>query len=148
MEADRYGFALATSSSDAAAAYRTGVDLLLSAYPGAEECFQQAISHDPGFALAHAGLARYLQIYGRITEAREAITQARKLAAGASAREKAHVGVLGFAIDGQAARALEALLAHLDDLEDFYLAEDRMKDFRAEDAIPLAALKAELGIDD
>jgi hypothetical protein len=114
MEADRYGFALATSSSDAAAAYRTGVDLLLSAYPGAEECFQQAISHDPGFALAHAGLARYLQIYGRITEAREAITQARKLAAGASAREKAHVGVLGFAIDGQAARALEALLAHLE----------------------------------
>lgn len=44
--------------------------------------------------------------------------------------------------------AREAILAHLDDLEDFYLAEERMKDFRSEDAIPLAALKAELGLDD
>ena len=44
--------------------------------------------------------------------------------------------------------AREAILAHLDDLEDFYLAEERMKDFRAEDAIPLADLKAELGLDD
>ena len=42
--------------------------------------------------------------------------------------------------------AREAILAHLDDLEDFYLAEERMRDFRAEDAIPLADLKAELGL--
>lgn len=44
--------------------------------------------------------------------------------------------------------AREAILAHLDDLEDFYLAEQRMQDFRSEDAIPLAELKAELGLDD
>jgi RHH-type rel operon transcriptional repressor/antitoxin RelB len=44
--------------------------------------------------------------------------------------------------------AREAILAHLDDLEDFYLAEARMRDFRSEDAIPLADLKAELGLDD
>jgi RHH-type transcriptional regulator, rel operon repressor / antitoxin RelB len=44
--------------------------------------------------------------------------------------------------------AREAILTHLDDLEDFYLAEDRMKTFRSEDAIPLAELKAELGLDD
>lgn len=44
--------------------------------------------------------------------------------------------------------ARAAILAHLDDLEDFYLAEDRMRDFRAGDAIPLATLKAELGLDD
>ena len=43
--------------------------------------------------------------------------------------------------------ARAAILAHLDDLEDFYLAEDRMRDFRAGDAIPLATLKAELGLD-
>ena len=41
--------------------------------------------------------------------------------------------------------AREAILTQLDDLEDFYLAEDRLKDFRAQDAIPLAELKAELG---
>lgn len=44
--------------------------------------------------------------------------------------------------------AREAIIAHLDDLEDFYLAEERMKDFRSEDAIPIAELKAELGLGD
>lgn len=44
--------------------------------------------------------------------------------------------------------AREAILAHLDDLEDFYLAEARMKDFRSQDVIPLAELKAELGRDE
>jgi RHH-type rel operon transcriptional repressor/antitoxin RelB len=44
--------------------------------------------------------------------------------------------------------AREAIEAHLDDLEDFYLAEERLRDFREGDAIPLADLKAELGLDD
>jgi RHH-type rel operon transcriptional repressor/antitoxin RelB len=44
--------------------------------------------------------------------------------------------------------AREAIEAHLDDLEDFYLAEERMKNFREDDAIPLAQVKAELGLDD
>lgn len=44
--------------------------------------------------------------------------------------------------------AREAIEAHLDDLEDFYLAEERLRDFRSEDAIPLSTLKSELGLDD
>ena len=44
--------------------------------------------------------------------------------------------------------ARAAIEAHLDDLEDFYLAEERLKDFREGDAIPLATLKAELGLGD
>ncbi len=44
--------------------------------------------------------------------------------------------------------ARAAIVAHLDDLEDFYLAEERMRDFRAGDAIPLADLKADLGLGD
>jgi RHH-type transcriptional regulator, rel operon repressor / antitoxin RelB len=44
--------------------------------------------------------------------------------------------------------AREAISAHLDDLEDFYLAEERLRVFREGDAIPLADLKAELGLDD
>jgi RHH-type rel operon transcriptional repressor/antitoxin RelB len=43
--------------------------------------------------------------------------------------------------------AREAIETHLDDLEDFYLAEERMKGFRESDAIPLEQLKAELGLD-
>lgn len=42
--------------------------------------------------------------------------------------------------------AREAIETHLDDLEDFYLAEDRLRNFRDEDAIGLADLKAELGL--
>lgn len=43
--------------------------------------------------------------------------------------------------------ARAAIEAHLDDLEDYYLAEDRLRDFRAGDAIPLAEVKAALGLD-
>ncbi|HWT11607.1 MAG TPA: TraY domain-containing protein [Allosphingosinicella sp.] len=42
--------------------------------------------------------------------------------------------------------AREAIEAHLDDLEDFYLAEERLSGFREGDAIPLEQLKAELGL--
>ena len=44
--------------------------------------------------------------------------------------------------------AREAIEAHLDDLEDFYLAEERLKGFREGDAIPLADMKKRLGLDD
>jgi RHH-type rel operon transcriptional repressor/antitoxin RelB len=44
--------------------------------------------------------------------------------------------------------AREAIETHLDDLEDFYLAEERMKTFRDGDAVPLAELKAGLGLAD
>lgn len=44
--------------------------------------------------------------------------------------------------------AREAIEAHLDDLEDFYLSEERLRGFRSGDAIPLAELKAELGLAD
>ncbi len=42
--------------------------------------------------------------------------------------------------------AREAIEAHLADLEDFYLAEERMKALAEGDAIPLARVKAELGL--
>jgi RHH-type rel operon transcriptional repressor/antitoxin RelB len=44
--------------------------------------------------------------------------------------------------------AREAILAHLDEMEDFYLAEGRMKDFCSEDAISLANLKGDVGLGD
>jgi hypothetical protein len=90
------------------------VDLLLSAWPGAGDSLLEAIAHDPGFALAHAALARHLQIYGRMAEARETIARADALVATAATREAAHVRILGLAIGGQSARALSALLEHLE----------------------------------
>ena len=44
--------------------------------------------------------------------------------------------------------AREAIEAHLDDLEDFFLAEERLRDFRSEDAIPLAEVEKRLGLPD
>jgi tetratricopeptide (TPR) repeat protein len=110
METDRLGYPLATGSPEAAAAYRAGVDLLLSGYPGAEACLGESLRHDPGFALAHAALARHLQIYGRIAEARAAMERAR--GASSSPRERQHIEILGLSIEGQPARALAALLEH------------------------------------
>ena len=115
METDRYGLPLSTASGDAAASYREGVDLLLSGYPGVEENFQRALQYDEAFALAYAGLARYLQTYGRIPEARAAMARARELVAGASLREQAHVNILHLLVDGQSPKALAALLEHLEE---------------------------------
>jgi len=42
--------------------------------------------------------------------------------------------------------ARQAIEAHLEDLEDFYLAEERMKSFRDGEAIALAEMKAALGM--
>jgi RHH-type rel operon transcriptional repressor/antitoxin RelB len=71
--------------------------------------------------------------------------------------------MLAVRLDGEIEKRLEALAsqtgrtktfyaraaieAHLDDLEDFYLAEERLRGFRSGDAIPLSALKDELGLD-
>jgi RHH-type transcriptional regulator, rel operon repressor / antitoxin RelB len=44
--------------------------------------------------------------------------------------------------------AREAIEAHLDDLEDFFLAEERLQDFRSGDAIPLAEVEKRLGLAD
>ena len=43
--------------------------------------------------------------------------------------------------------AREAIARYLEDLEDIYLAEERLKNFREEDAIPLSEVKKQLGLD-
>lgn len=47
-----------------------------------------------------------------------------------------------------AREAIETHIEDLEDLEDFYLAEERLRDFHEGDAIPLSDLKAELGLAD
>jgi len=43
--------------------------------------------------------------------------------------------------------ARQAIEAHLDDLEDIYLADERMKDFREEETLTLEEVEARLGLD-
>src|SRR5262245_10156806 len=115
MLTDRYGNRLTSTSSEAREAYVAAVDLLLSANAGAEQQFRRAIAHDPGLAVAHAGLGRTLQIEARPAEAKAAVACALALTAGLSARERGHVEALGLLINGKSADALAAARAHLDD---------------------------------
>ncbi len=113
MPEDRYGLALTSVSARAVDAYRTGVDHILLATPGAEPAFEAALQADPGFALAAAGLARAMQIRGRIPEARAAGARAHGLAGGVSRRERQHVEAIGALLDGDAPGALAAVRAHV-----------------------------------
>jgi hypothetical protein len=112
---DRYDLPLSTTSELAAERYRTGVDLLLSLWPGAGEALEQAIAADPDFALAYAARARLHAISAQPSEARANMAKALDLVArNGTERERSHVDALSLAIHGQLARALAAALAHAD----------------------------------
>ena len=113
MQQDRYGLSLSTGSEAAALAYREAVDLLLSAWPGALAGFDAAIAADPGFALAHLGRARVLQMNARVAEARQSLALAQGALAGCDARECQQVAILAFMLEGHGANALTAAEAHL-----------------------------------
>jgi tetratricopeptide (TPR) repeat protein len=112
---DLYGLPVSTPSEAAARAYRQGIELMLSAWPGASDAFDLAIELDPDFALAHAARSRQHLIYAEMPAAQEKAAAARRLAArNATAREKSHVEILALTTEGQSARALENTLAHLE----------------------------------
>src|ERR1700746_4125263 len=111
---DRYGLPLSTNSADAAAAYREGMDLMLSAWPGATEAFERATAADPDFALARIGRARMHTIYQQSEAARKQAALAREsVARRASEREKGHVETLALASEGNLGAALASALKHL-----------------------------------
>lgn len=112
---DRSGLPLSTSSEVAAERYRDGVDLLLSAWPGAAEALEAAIAADPDFALAHAARARLHIIRAEPSKARARVVTAEEIVARhGTERERSHVEVLSLAINGRSAKALERALAHAD----------------------------------
>lgn len=112
---DRYGLPLSTASETAAAAYREGVDCMLSAWPGATDAFDAAIAADPEFALAYIARARMHFIYADARAAQAKAVTARELVArNGTAREKSHVETLALGMEGQSARSLTLALEHLD----------------------------------
>ena len=113
MLRDRYDNPVSTASPAARDAYVEGVDAFLAALPAPEARFDAALAADPGFALAHAGRARALQVAGRVPEAREAMAAALALAPGLTAREAAHLSVMDALIVGRGAEAREAARAHV-----------------------------------
>jgi hypothetical protein len=113
MRQDRYGLPTTAGSDSALTAYDRAVELHLSANAGDEAAFRQAIAADPGFALAHIGLARSQYLFARIAEARENAKRAAECAAAATGREKSHVRAIDLAIAGNLPGALDAVRAHV-----------------------------------
>ncbi|HZC13491.1 MAG TPA: tetratricopeptide repeat protein [Thermoleophilaceae bacterium] len=112
---DSRGLPLSTASDLAAERYRDGVDLLLSAWPGAADALEEATAADPDFAFAHAARARLHAIRAEPAEARRRIAAAAELVARhGTERERSHVEVLSLAVHGRPAEALERALAHAD----------------------------------
>ncbi|WP_407521386.1 tetratricopeptide repeat protein [Methylobacterium oryzisoli] len=112
---DRRGLPLSTTSERAAECYREGVDLLLSAWPGAADTLDAAVAADPDFALAHAARARLHAMRGEGAAARACIARADEIVArNGTPRERSHVATLALAVTGQSARALDSALAHTD----------------------------------
>ncbi|WP_018262141.1 tetratricopeptide repeat protein [Methylobacterium sp. WSM2598] len=112
---DRRGLPLSTTSDRAAARYREGVDLLLSAWPGAAEALEEAVAADPDFALAYAARARLHAMRGETAAARTRIEKAHEVVTrNGTPRERSHVATLSLAVTGQSAKALESALAHAD----------------------------------
>lgn len=112
---DSRGLHLSTSSPEAAASYRTGIDLLLSAWPGAILALDAAVAADESFALAHAARARALAGRGEIEGAKAAAATAQaRVAARGSDRERSHVEAITLAVSGRVRDAIDRTLAHLE----------------------------------
>jgi tetratricopeptide (TPR) repeat protein len=112
---DRYGLPLSTDSAEAAQTYRDGIDLMLSAWPGAAEAFDRALAADAEFALAHVARARIHSFYQQGEAARKEAAVARELVARrGSERERGHVETLALAVEGNLPAALSSALKHLE----------------------------------
>ena len=132
MKRDRYDLPLTTDSEPAAAAYREGIDCILSGWIGADEALNRAIAADPDFGLAYIARARVHQLYAQSADARAMASRARELAARATRRERQHVEVLAAAVEGRPAAALAGAEEHLEEFP--------------RDALVLAALLGAYGL--
>jgi tetratricopeptide (TPR) repeat protein len=113
MLADRYDLPVSTASAAARDAYVEGYDLALTLYPGAVEAFDRSLAADPALAIAHAGKAQVLMREGKAAAARAALTAAKDLSAGVSARETGHIRFFDLAFSGRTDAAIDSLYAHL-----------------------------------
>lgn len=113
MQNDQYGNPLTTSSAKARDAYVRGLECNLAAAPGAEEAFQEAITEDENFALAHLAIARNRQVEGRGVSGREPYAAAKACAEGLSPREHGHLAIIGSLLEGKSEGVYEQAKSHL-----------------------------------
>lgn len=109
---DMLGNSVTAAGAPALAAYERAVDGHLHAWPGVAEALDEALAEDPGFVLAHALRALWLQMFGRVDEARAALARAEAGAPATSAREQSHVALVSAIVGGRAPEALARVQQH------------------------------------
>lgn len=112
---DRYGNRLQTRSTRARDHYIAGVDHILAATDGAVTAFEDAVAEDPGFALAHVGLARARMYAADMAGAKAAMADAEAHAEPDDAREASHIAAFQALLAGDAAKARSCVRAHVRD---------------------------------
>ena len=105
---DLYGLSLSTSSP-AAEAYNRGVGSLLRVQEGALPAVSESITHDPTFALGHAGLALLGHEYCAPVDVDARLAAARRHSEHATDRERSHVHAVAEHIAGDS----RPLIRHL-----------------------------------
>jgi uncharacterized NAD(P)/FAD-binding protein YdhS len=110
---DRYGLAL-SASPEAAVAYRTGLEALLRVQSGAEISLLHAANVDPGFALAHAGLALLGHEWGAAVDVDASLDAATSaVRARGDERERSFVAAVEARIRRPGPQSAAQLLTHI-----------------------------------
>jgi len=112
MLQDRYGQPISTESTAARDAYVDAMDRFLAAEEGITEGFEAAIAHDPEFALAHIGLARYHQLFGRRDEINKHLEIANAVT-GLNEWETTNIELSGLLLTGKGQAAYPKIRTHL-----------------------------------
>jgi uncharacterized NAD(P)/FAD-binding protein YdhS/tetratricopeptide (TPR) repeat protein len=110
---DRYGLAM-SASPEAAIAYSTALEALLRVQSGAEISLQHAAAVDPGFALAHAGLALLGHEWGAAVDVQKSLdTAVCAVKERGDERERSFVAAVEARIRRPGPGASAQLLAHI-----------------------------------
>lgn len=116
MLRDAYGLPVSTESVEALGAYDRGVRGMLGFGADTIDRFNEALDHDPDFALARAALGVSLYLAEKVPEGRRAMEAASAVAPALPERERRHVEALGLWMSGRANDAIglmkEIIAAH------------------------------------
>ena len=111
---DAFGNTVHCSSAAALRAYDRAVDRYLHAFPGVLEATEEALAHDPGFALAHVLRGLFHSMYARGDDARQCLSRANECLDGVSDGERSHTALIGAIIEGRTRDAMSAVEVHAD----------------------------------
>lgn len=113
MLTDYYDLPISTTSQAAQTSFNLGIHKLLGHEADTLDTLRDAVGHDPGFAMAHAVIARAQMFAGDLPAAAAAIAQAEALSGGVTRREKSHIAAMALLVAGKGPQAYAAIRAHV-----------------------------------